>query len=178
MSIEIPAGRYALDPVHSSLQFAARFVAARVRGTFGGLSGALEIADDLAKSAVQVQIDLATLSTGVGARDDHLRSADYFDTANHPAATFVSTGLVEDGDRFLLAGDLTIRGATRPVELEVRFTGDGEDQTGAFRVGFAASGRVSRSAFGVNGNVSAAGGPLLVGDTAEITLELQAVRES
>ena len=178
MSIDIPAGRYAVDPVHSSLQFATHFVGARVRGTFSGLSGALEIAEDLRKSAVQVQIDVTTLSTGVGARDDHLRSADYFDAANHPAATFASNGLVADGDRFLLAGDLTIRGAIRPVELEVRFTGDGEDQTGAFRVGFTASGRVSRSAFGVNGNVSKVGGPLLIGDATDITMELQATRES
>lgn len=178
MSIDIPAGQYALDPVHSSLQFATRFVGARVRGTFSGLSGTLEIAEDLTKSSVQVQIDVATLSTGVVARDDHLRSADYFDTANHPAATFASSSLVEDGDRLLLAGDLTIRGTIRPVELEVRFTGDGEDHTGAFRVGFTASGRVSRSAFGVNGNVSKAGGPLLVGDATDITFEVQAIRES
>ncbi|WP_433555983.1 YceI family protein [Pseudonocardia xinjiangensis] len=86
MSIDIPPGRYALDPVHSSLQFATRFVGARVRGTFGELSGALEIAEDLTQSSVQVEIDVATVSTG----DDH---------------------------------------------------------TGAFRVGFTASGRVSRSAF-------------------------------
>jgi polyisoprenoid-binding protein YceI len=178
VSIDIPAGRYALDPVHSSLQFATRFVGARVRGTFGGLSGALEIAEELAKSSVLAQIDLATVSTGVGARDEHLRSADYFDTASHPVAAFASTGLVEDGDRFLLAGELTIRGTTRPVELEARFTGDGEDHTGAFRVGFTASGRVSRSAFGVNGNVSKTGGPLLIGDATEITLEVQAVQES
>jgi polyisoprenoid-binding protein YceI len=178
MSIDIPPGRYALDPVHSSLQFATRFVGARVRGTFGELSGALEIAEDLTKSSVQVQIDVATVSTGVVARDGHLRTADYFDTANHPVATFTSSGLVDDGDRFLLAGELTLRGTTRPVELEVRFTGDGEDQTGAFRVGFTASGRVSRSAFGVNGNVSKTGGPLLIGDTTEITVEVQAIQES
>jgi polyisoprenoid-binding protein YceI len=178
MSIDIPAGRYALDPVHSSLQFATRFVGARVRGTFAGLSGALEVAEDLTKSSVQAQIDVTTVSTGVGARDDHLRSADYFDAANHAVATFASSGLVEDGDRFLLSGDLTIRGRTRPVELEVRFTGDGEDHAGAFRVGFTASGRVSRSAFGVNGNVSKTGGPLLIGDATEITLEVQAIQES
>ncbi|GAA3054755.1 YceI family protein [Pseudonocardia yunnanensis] len=178
MSIDIPAGRYAIDPVHSFLQFATRFVGARVRGRFSGLSGTLEIAEDLAKSSVQAQIDVATLSTGVGERDDHLRSADYFDAASHPVATFASNGLVADGDRFLLAGDLTIRGTIRPVELEVRFTGDGEDQTGTFRMGFTASGRVSRSAFGVNGNVSKVGGPLLIGDATDITLELQATRES
>jgi polyisoprenoid-binding protein YceI len=178
MSIDIPAGRYALDPVHSFLEIATHFVGARVRGTFRGLSGSLEIAEDLAKSSVQAQIDMTTLSTGVGARDDHLRSADYFDAANHPVATFASSGLVEDGDRLLLAGDLTIRGTLRPVELEVRFSGDGADHTGVFRVGFTASGRVSRSAFGVNGNVSKVGGSLLIGDATDIALELQATRES
>jgi polyisoprenoid-binding protein YceI len=177
VSINVPAGRYTLDPVHSSIQFAAHFVSARVRGTFGGLSGTLEIAEDLAKSSVQAEIDVTTLSTGVGARDDHLRAADYFDAANYPTATFTSRGLVQDGDRFLLVGDLTVRGTTRPVELEVRFTGDGEDHAGAFRVGFTASGRVRRSAFGVNGNVSRVGGPRLIGDATDITLEVQAVRE-
>jgi polyisoprenoid-binding protein YceI len=177
MGIDIPAGRYALDPVHSSVQFATRFVGARVRGTFSGVAGTLEIAEDLQKSGVQAQIDVTTVATGVGARDEHLRSADYFDTANHPTATFTSNCLVEDGDRFLLAGDLTIRGTTRPVELEVRFTGDGEDHTGAFRVGFTASGRVSRSAFGVNGNVAQVGGPLLIGDATDLTFEVQATRE-
>jgi polyisoprenoid-binding protein YceI len=177
MGIDVPAGRYALDPVHSSVQFATRFVGARVRGTFSGLSGTLEIAEDLAKSSAQAQIDITSLSTGVGARDEHLRSADYFDAATHPSAAFASSGLVEDGDRLLLAGDLTIRGTTRPIELEVRFTGDGEDHTGTFRVGFTASGRVSRSAFGVNGNVSKAGGPLLIGDATDITFEIQATRE-
>jgi polyisoprenoid-binding protein YceI len=178
MSIDIPAGRYALDPVHSFIQFATHFVGARVRGTFSGLSGTLEIAEDFTKSSVQARIDVTTLSTGVGARDDHLRSADYFDTASHPAATFASSGIVADGDRFLLAGDLTVHGTIRPVELEVRFTGDGEDHTGTFRVGFTASGRVSRSAFGVNGNVAKVGGPLLIGDATDIALELQATRES
>jgi polyisoprenoid-binding protein YceI len=178
MGIDIPAGRYALDPVHSSVQFATRFVGARVRGTLRGLSGTLEVAEDLAKSSVQAQIEVTSLSTGVGPRDEHLRSADYFDAATHPSATFASSRLVEDGDRFLLAGDLTVRGTTRPVELEVRFTGDGEDHTGAFRVGFTASGRVSRSAFGVSGNVAKAGGPLLIGDATDLTFEVQATRES
>jgi polyisoprenoid-binding protein YceI len=177
MGIEVPAGSYAIDPVHSSIQFSTRFVAARVKGTFTGFTGTIELAEDLAKSSVEAEIDVNSLSTGVDARDEHLRSPDYFDVANHPTATFASTGLVADGDRYMLQGDLTIRGTTRPVELDLYFLGDGEDHFGSFRVGFRATTRVSRSAFGVNGNVSQPGGPLLMGDATDLTLEIQATRE-
>ncbi|WIX77246.1 YceI family protein [Amycolatopsis carbonis] len=174
MSIEIKAGRYEIDPVHSSIEFSTRFVAARVRGTFGAFSGTVEVAEDLAKSSVTAAIDTASLQTGTEARDEHLRTADYFDVANHPEATFASTGLEADGDRYTLRGDLTIRGTTLPVALDLYFTGDGVDHYGNFRVGFRATTRISRSAFGVAGNVSQPGGPLLMGDATELTLQIQA----
>ncbi|MGW4488011.1 YceI family protein [Amycolatopsis sp. NPDC004368] len=174
MSIEIKPGRYEIDPVHSSITFSTRFVAARVRGTFGAFSGTVEVAEDLAKSSVTAAIETTSLYTGTEARDEHLRTADYFDVANHPQATFTSTGLEADGDRYALRGDLTIRGTTLPVELDLYFTGDGVDHYGNFRVGFRATTRVSRSAFGVAGNVSTPGGPLLMGDTTELTLQIQA----
>ncbi|MBO9521432.1 MAG: YceI family protein [Nocardioidaceae bacterium] len=175
MSIDIRPGRYDIDLVHSSIEFSTRFVAARVRGTFGAFSGVVEVGDDLRKSTVTATIDVASLTTGVAARDEHLRSADFFDAAGHPQATFTSTGLDADGDRYTLHGDLTIRGTTLPVHLDVYFTGDGEDHLGSFRLGFRASTRVSRSAFGVDGNVSAPGGPLLIGDATDLTLEIQAL---
>lgn len=175
MSIDIPPGRYEIDPVHSTIGFATWFVAARVRGTFTGLSGTVEVAEELAKSSVTATIDIASVQTGSTARDEHLRSADYFDAGNHPAATFTATGLEPDGDRYALRGELTIRATTRPVELDLYFTGDGVDHYGNFRLGFRAGTRVSRSAFGVAGNVSQPGGPLLMGDATDLTFEIHAV---
>jgi polyisoprenoid-binding protein YceI len=174
LSIDIRPGRYEIDPVHSTIVFSTRFVAARVRGTFPAFSGVVEVAEDLLKSTVTATIDLASVHTGVPARDEHLRSADYFDTAQHPTATFTSTGIEADGDRHTLHGDLTLRGTTLPVKLDLYFTGDGADHFGNFRVGFRASTRVSRKAFCVNGNVSNPGGPLLIGDATDLTFEIQA----
>lgn len=175
MSIDIQPGRYEIDPVHSTIGFSTRFVAARVRGRFLSFSGVVEVAEDLLQSSVTATIDVASVHTGTEARDEHLRGEDYFDVGHHPDATFTSTALEADGDRYALHGDLTIRGTTRPVELDLFFTGDGEDHYGSFRIGFRATTRVSRSAFGVDGNVSKPGGPLLMGDATDLTLEIQAI---
>jgi polyisoprenoid-binding protein YceI len=175
MSVTIPPGRYEIDPVHSTIEFSTRFVAARVRGTFTAFAGTVEVAENLLDSAVTATIEVASVHTGVEARDEHLRSPDYFDAAQQPEATFTSTGLEADGDRYTLRGDLTIRGTTRPVELDLYFTGDGQDHFGNFRIGFRASTRVSRSAFGVVGNVAGPAGQLLMGDATDLTLQVQAI---
>jgi polyisoprenoid-binding protein YceI len=107
--------------------------------------------------------------------DQHLRGEDYFDVANHPEATFRSTGMSADGDRHTPSGLLTIHGTTLPVEPDMYFTGDGEDHYGNLRIGFRASTQVSRAAFGVSGNVFKPGGPQLIGDTTELTLQIQAI---
>ena len=137
MSIEIRPGRYEIDPVHSTIGFSTRFVAARVRGRFLAFSGAVEVAEDLLQSSVTAVIDVSSIFTGTEARDEHLRGEDYFDVDHHAEATFSSTALESDGDRYTLRGDLTIRSTTRPVELDLFFTGDGEDHYGNFRIGFA-----------------------------------------
>lgn len=177
MSFELIPGRYAIDASHSSITFSTRFVVARVRGAFPEFSGIVEVAEDLEKSTVQAEIVTTSLTTAVDARDEHLRSADYFDVASHPTATFVSTGLTADGERFELQGELTVRGVTRPISLDLHFLGSGEDHYGNARVGFRATTRVSRSAFDVAGNVSAPGGPLLMGDATDLVLEISAIRE-
>ncbi|SMD26336.1 YceI family protein [Kibdelosporangium aridum] len=178
MQITIPTGRYTVDAAHSSVTFTTRFVIARVKGTFTDVSGTVEVAEDPAKSTVSAEIAVNSVHTAVEARDEHLRSADFFDVANHPTARFTSTELVPDGERYTLRGDLTIRGTTRPVEFDLYALGSGTDHTGAFRIGFRASTRVSRNAFGVNGNISAPGGPALIGDATDLTLEIQAILAS
>lgn len=175
MSIEIRPGRYEIDPVHSTIGFSTRFVAARVRGRFLAFSGAVEVAEDLLQSSVTAVIDVSSIFTGTEARDEHLRGEDYFDVDHHAEARFSSTAMESDGDRYTLRGDLTIRSTTRPVELDLFFTGDGEDHYGNFRIGLRATTRLSRSAFGVDGNVSKPGGSLLMGNATDLTLEIQAI---
>ncbi|WP_433200621.1 YceI family protein [Lentzea sp. CA-135723] len=175
MDITFPAGSYVIDAAHSSVTFATRFVAGRVRGTFDDISGTVEIAEDPEKSSVTAQIGTQSLHTGIAPRDAHLSSADYFDVENHPSASFTSTELIADGERFALRGDLTFRGVTQPVEFDLYPLGSGTDHFGSFRVAFHATARVSRKAFGVNGNASLPGGPLLIGDATDVTLEIQAV---
>jgi polyisoprenoid-binding protein YceI len=177
MNIEIPAGRYTVDPVHSTIGFSTRFVVARIKGVFTEFSGTVEIAEDTLKSRVEAEIAVTSVHTLNAARDEHLRSADYFDVTTHPTARFVSTDLIADGERYTLKGDLTIRGVTRPVELDLYALGSGTDHGGNVRLGFRATTRISRSAFGVNGNTSAPGGPALIGDATDLTLEIQALRE-
>jgi polyisoprenoid-binding protein YceI len=129
----------------------------------------------MTKSSVSAEIATGSIHTGVDARDGRLSSADYFDVENHPATSFTSTELVPDGERFALRGDLTIRGVTQPVEFELHPLGSGTDHAGTFRLGFHATARVSRGAFGVNGNVSLPCGPGLIGDATDPTLEIQAI---
>ncbi|WP_028933498.1 YceI family protein [Pseudonocardia spinosispora] len=177
MGIEIPAGRYAVDPVHSTVGFATRFVAARVRGTFPAFTGEIEIAEDLTKSSVTAEVEVGSLTTGTAARDEHLRSVDYFDADRYPKAFLRSTGLEVDGERYLLASELTVHGVTRNVEFVLYFLGDGEDHYGNFRLGFRAHTRVPRSTFGVSGNAVLPGGLQLVGDATDLTLEISAIRQ-
>ena len=129
---ELPApGRWQIDPGHTELAFIGRhFMLTKVRGRFTGLSGVIEVAERPGESTVAVTVDMASVESGNQARDDHLRSADFLDVANHPAGAF--TGRVPDwqGTRGVLAGELTLRGVTRPVTLEAEYLGYAADPWG------------------------------------------------
>lgn len=177
---EVPrAGVYALDPSHSEVGFVARhLVVAKVRGRFSAFSGTIEIAEQPTDSSVEVEVDVASIDTRDATRDEHLRSADFFDVARYPSMTFRSTGVRpgEDG-RWLVDGDLTIRGVTRPITLETTFEGAARDPWGGERIAFSARAEVDREEWGLTWNQALEAGGVLVGRTVVLEIEAEAIRK-
>lgn len=171
--IELPAaGTWAIDPGHAEVGFVGRhFGLTKVRGRFTGIQGAVTIGDDPKDSRVEVTIDMTSVSSGDQSRDDHLRSADFFDVDRHPQATFRSTSVNVEGATGTLDGDLTIKGVTRPVRLHVDYVGHAADPWGNDRAVFSANGRINREDWGLTWNMLLEAGGLLV--SKEITLELE-----
>ncbi|MBO9523266.1 MAG: YceI family protein [Nocardioidaceae bacterium] len=165
------AGTWTIDPSHSEVGFTVRHLMTKVRGQFEKFEGKVTTGTELAGTKAEAVIDLNSVNTRDAQRDGHLRSADFFDVENHGNMTFVSTSF--DGEN--AAGELTIKGVTRPVELDVEFLGTDVDAYGNTRIGFEATGEISRKEFGVDFNVPLDGGKLLVGDKVSITLSVQAV---
>jgi polyisoprenoid-binding protein YceI len=167
------AGTWDIDPAHTTVGFAVRHLMSRVRGTFSEVSGQIVTGRDLSGSSVEARIAVSSVSTGQPMRDDHLRSADFFDAARYPAMTFAGRALAPGR----LAGELTIRDITRPVELEVEFLGaDPTGLQGEPRIGFGARATISRRDFGITFGLAADGTKIVVADRVDIVLDVQAVR--
>ena len=169
---------WTLDPSHSSIEFAVRhMMIAKVRGAFARFRGELSLdPQDLTASKVSAEIEVASISTGDDKRDAHLRSGDFFDAEQHPTLRFESGRVTAKGDRrYLLEGQLTIRGATRPVTFEVEVEGPAKDPWGNQRLGFSLRGAVDREDFGLTWNQALEAGGVLVGKKVEISAEIQAV---
>jgi len=179
--VELPAvGTYAFDAAHTHVGFAVRHMGvSKVRGRFSGVEGTLEVAEDPLQSSVSVTIDAATIDTRDENRDNHVRTADFLDVANHPTITFVSTAVAADGKgAWKVSGDLTIRGTTRPATLDTSIEGVVQDPYGNHRVGFSATTTIDRDEFGVSfGAVMEAGG-LVVGKRVTIEIEAEAVLQA
>ncbi|HLT60179.1 MAG TPA: YceI family protein [Microlunatus sp.] len=170
-----PAGTWQIDPAHSTVGFSVRHLISRVRGRFDEFAGQLTLAEDPAASSVRAEIAVASVHTGNPIRDEHLRTGDFFDAEQHPTMSFTSTGLRPTAAGWELAGDLTLRGTTRPVRITLEFLGfDPTGLMGEPRVGFAGRTVIRRSEFGVSFGL-ADGGKIVIGDEVEIILELQAV---
>jgi polyisoprenoid-binding protein YceI len=171
--------RWNIDPSHSSIQFSVRhLVISKVRGTFARWTGSLELDPAALTSArVSVEIDAASIDTREPKRDDHLRSADFFDVGNHPTVKFESREVrALGGDRFAVIGPITLRGITRDVELEVEYLGTGKDPWGNARVAFTAKAAINRKDFGLNWNQALEAGGVLVGEQVELSFDVQAVQ--
>jgi len=172
------AATYQVDPVHSQVSFTvAHLVMFKVKGTFDKYAGEV-VADPSSGTleSVKATIQTASIDTREQKRDDHLRSADFFDVANHPEMTFVSHEISGNGSDITVAGDLTIRGNTKPVVLTGKYLGEIKDAYGKTRAGFEASGKINRQDFGLTWNKALEAGGLVVGDEVEIGLEIQAVK--
>ena len=177
----VPAARYELDPAHSRASFAVRhMMVATVRGEFIKLAGTV-VLDDAhpERSHVEATIDASTVNTGVEMRDNHLRSADFFDVAQFPQITFRSTAIRVTGpDSFAVTGDLTIRDVTRQVVLDVESAAfEVKDPYGNVKRGATATTTINRKDFGLTWNQALEAGGVMVGEAAKITLDLELTRK-
>lgn len=171
-----PAGIYDIDASHSTVEFVARFLrVTKVRGRFTAFHGAIEVADDPLASHVELEIDAASIDSHDDKRDAHLRSADFLDVEHHSALRYRSTRVEPHGDRWRVTGDLTIRGVTQPVTLDVTFEGVELDPDGGHRLAVSARGEIDREQWGLTWNQALETGGVLVGKTVAIELEVSAV---
>jgi polyisoprenoid-binding protein YceI len=152
----------------------------KVRGSFDEFEGTLHIdGENPPNSWVRVTIQAKSIDTRNGQRDDHLRSNDFLDMNNYPEISFVSTSVEPLGDdKFRVTGDLTLRGVTRPVTLDVEYTGTATDPFGNVRVGFEGSGHINRKDFGVNWNALLEGGGVMVSDKVTVEFEISAIKNT
>ena len=177
---EVPAaGAYGIDASHSHVGFSVRHVmVSRTKGRFADLRGQVVIAEDPLESSVEVEIDAASIDTRDEKRDEHLRSADFLDVEHHPTLTYRSRSVAPAGrDHWVVEGDLTVRGVTRSVPLDVVFEGGAQDPWGGERIGFTATAELDREAFGLTWNQALETGGVLVGKAVKIEIEAEAVRQ-
>lgn len=175
------ASTWEIDPVHTTLQFKVRhLMISNVKGNFEKFSGKLNLDDkEITKSKVDVTIDTASLNTNIQKRDDDLRSANFFEVAKFPTMTFSSTKVEKNGnDKLKVTGNLTIKGITRPVVLNVEgLTPEVKDPWGGTRRGASATTAINRKDFGLTWNKTMDNGGMVVGDDVGIQLEVEFVKK-
>ncbi|HET6391952.1 MAG TPA: YceI family protein [Blastococcus sp.] len=178
-TVQIPGyvvGTWDIDASHSTVGFSVRhMMVSKVRGYFRDFSGEIVTAEDPAQSVVNARVNMDSIDTRQEQRDAHIRSADFFDVGNHTEMTFRSTAVATDGADWTVTGDLTIKGITKPVTLELELNGFGPDAYGGTRAGFSAKTEISRKAYGVDIDMPMDGGGVVVGDKITVELEIEAV---
>ena len=172
----IPAGVWNIDAVHSAVGFSVKhLMVSKVRGTFDNFSGTISVSED-GTPAVEAEIDVTSINTKNEQRDGHIKSADFFDAEQFPKATFVSTGVRQNGDDYVLDGDFTLKGVTKPVSLELEYNGTNPGMGQGTVAGFDAKTVINRKDFGIDIEMPLEGGGVVVGDKITITLEIEAVQ--
>jgi polyisoprenoid-binding protein YceI len=181
-TVQIPGyvvGTWDIDAAHSTVGFSVRhMMVSKVRGYFREFAGELVTADDPTQSGVTATIELASIDTRQEQRDAHIRSADFFDVDNHPQMTFRSTAVRTDGADWVVEGELTLKGNTKPVVLSLELNGFGPDAYGGYRAGFSAKTEINRNEFGVDIKMPMDGGGVVVSDKVTVELEIEAVLRS
>jgi polyisoprenoid-binding protein YceI len=177
---DLTPGTWTIDTAHTEIGFTVRhMMVSKVRGRFTKFSGQLEVAEDALKSKVTAEIDADSINTNEPTRDNHLRTADFFEVEKHPTWTFTTTSITPvGGGEYTLTGDLTIKGVTRPVELSLEFNGVVKDPYGMQRAGFTATTTISRDDFGVDIKMPMDGGGVVISDKIQINLDVEAVLQS
>lgn len=178
--VELPiAGTWSIDPGHAEVAFIGRHLGlAKTRGRFTGVDGTVHVAADPAASTIDVTIDMASVESGLVNRDDSLRSAAWFDVETHPTARFRSTAIATDGSGGTITGDLTLRGITRPVVLDVEYLGHARDPWGNDRAAFSATAAINREDWGITNDMALDTGRLLVSKRIQLEFELELVRRA
>jgi YihY family inner membrane protein len=179
--LPITAGEWTLDPAHSVVEFAVRHLGiSTVRGRFGGVTATLSVADDLSSSSLTAEIDMSTVDTGNSDRDAHLLGTDFFDANTQPTMSFRSTAIADAGDgAYRVSGDMTINAHTQRETLDARLFGiETFPMDGSTRAGFEASGRIDRTAYGIDFNVLLASGGVMLSNGIDITIDAQLVGPS
>ncbi|HJQ44898.1 MAG TPA: YceI family protein [Amycolatopsis sp.] len=173
-----PPGPWTIDPVHSTVVATARHLGiASIKARFSDVGGRITVGRRPERSSVQAEIKAASIDTGIGMRDDHLRSPDFMDVEAFPTIGFESTGLRQRGaDTWTLAGNLTLHGETRAVELDLTYGGYGPDPWGGVRVAFHAETQLHRNDFAINYNAMVRAGVAAIGTTVKIELDIEAVQ--
>lgn len=166
---------WSVDPVHSHVGFSVRhMMVTTVRGTFKTFTGTMNIGDDFSSASIEGEIDVASIDTGNADRDNHLRANEFFDAPNHPKITFKSTRIEKKGDDFVVHGDLTIRGVTKPISLDVEYAGSSKNPYGQVIVGASVRGSINRKDFGVSWSALLETGGMAVSDTVKLEIDVQA----
>jgi polyisoprenoid-binding protein YceI len=175
---KLTVGTWAIDPVHSSINFSVRhLMVGKIHGRFDQFGGAITVTEDGAAS-VSAEVDVNSIDTGNAQRDEHVKAEGFFDVAEFPTASFASTAMRADGDEYVLEGDFTLRGVTKPVAMTLVFNGVNPGMGRGEVAGFEASVVLSRKDFGVGGELPLDGGGTMVGDMVRITLALEALKQA
>ncbi|HET6856928.1 MAG TPA: YceI family protein [Streptomyces sp.] len=173
-----PPGPWTIDPAHSSVAAVAQHLGiSSVHGRFTGFGGRIAIAEDLSGSRVDAVIAAASIDTGNGMRDGHLKSPDFLDVERFPEITYSGTGITPAGpDRWTVHGELTLHGVARPVDLDLSYLGTGPDPWGGVRAAFRATAELRREDFAMNYNQVVQAGISAIGATLRVELDIQAVQ--
>lgn len=172
---------WVIDPTHSELQFKVKhLVISTVTGSFKAFEGTVETeGEDFSTANINFSADIASIDTNQAQRDEHLQSADFFDAANHPKLTFTESSLEKTGeDTFKLTGDLTIKGISKPVVLDVEYGGAMTDFYGQSKAGFEITGKISRKEFGLTWSATTEAGGVVVGDEIKLIANIQLIKQA
>ena len=175
----LPTGTWAADPSHARVGFSVKHLGiSTVHGNFAEFSGTLEVGDDPSSAKIVGTVKAASVDTDDDGRDEHLRSADFFDVENFPELVFESTSItIKDQESATVKGNLTIRGVTNEIELAAELTGTEEDPWGNSRVGLELTGALSRGDYGMKFNQALGSGNVLVGDKVKLHIDISAVKQ-
>jgi polyisoprenoid-binding protein YceI len=173
--------KWVLDPSHSEILFKVKhLMISNVRGEFRKFSAEANLDEtNLIGSSVIANIDASSIFTNANDRDTHLKSADFFDSENYKELTFTGTSFTKaDDDKYLLKGNLTIKGVTKEVVFDVEFGGVNKDPWGNEKAGFSLNGKINRKDWGLNWNAALEAGGVLVGEDVKISAEVQLVKQA